>query len=136
MTVKVKTFELTDLDNFDCRDPNWSKVDPEHLLTMPMATLLIEDIPIALFGLLYKHKGVAEAFMYGSPLIKTNKIAFQEKTKELLDFCIPEYEIHRLEMYVDLYGTKWAESLGFEFEGKVSKYTEEKQDAYLYARFE
>jgi len=136
MTVDVKTFELRHLTNFECRDPNWKKVEPENLLTMPMVTVFAGDTVLGLFGLLYKHEGVAEAFMYGSIHIGDYKEEFQGMTKELLAFCIPEYNLHRLEMYVDKRNMKWAESLGFEFEGVVKYYTEEKQDAYLYARFE
>jgi hypothetical protein len=136
MTVRVKTFELKDLDTFVCRDPSWPKVDQENLLNYPMVTLYFDEIPIGLFGLLFKHKGVAEAFMYGSIHINKYKNDFQDMTHELLNLCFNEHQIHRLEMYVDKTNKSWAESLGFELEGKVKNYTEEKQDAYLYARFE
>lgn len=133
--VKVKTFELKDLDTFICRDPLWKDVKPESLLNFPMVTLYIDNIPMGLFGLLFKHEGVAETFMFGSIHINKYKNEFQDMTKELLLLSFEKYEIHRLEMYVDKTNKSWAESLDFKFEGKVEKYTRDKQDAYLYARF-
>lgn len=134
MTAKLVPFTLDHIEKFDCRDLTWSTIYAEGMLAMPMVTLFIKDTIVSIFGLREVHKGVAEGFLYGGKSIKDHKAEFHKITKRLPDFAMNKYNLHRLEVIVEEKNKRWAESLGLELESVLRKFTEDKQDAYMFTR--
>lgn len=141
MRVKIKDFEVIDLDKFDCRDdfPNLKETMEININDSARDTLTIMygDEVMFLAGVRYLRDGVAEAWMLGSDLVEKHKLPFYRTVKGLIEFCFHKLDIHRLQISVEAdwkSGTKWATNLGFNYEGLAVAYSSDKKDHHIFAR--
>ena len=114
------------LDNFDEGDPDTK-----------IYSMAFEEKIVAVCGIQRLREGVAEIFIVTASAIKLAGPDFTETCRGLLGKHVAEWQLHRVEGYVredfDI-GIRWAETMGFEREGLLKKFGEDKSNSYLYAR--
>jgi len=99
-------------------------------------TALIDDIILGVGGCIVFWPGMAQGWYALSNHAEYNKIGVVRCLKEMIDLAFKELNLHRLETTIRsdfVQAQKFIEYAGFEFEGTMRKYTEDKKDAYLYA---
>ena len=93
---------------------------------------------ICFAGVNYLRPGVGEVWIVDGYLIPTCKLGFFRAIHRLIErYLFQGKELHRVQMGVRTNfekGCKFAEKLGFEREGIMKQYCNDKQDYYLYAR--
>lgn len=108
----------------------------EVLAEMPFATTALDDgVPVALFGLqhLWQGRGLVWAFIGDS--MGSSMITITRKCRNMLS----EAGYPRIEMHVEAgfgAGERWAEMLGFQLEGKMSRFFPDGSDATMWARID
>ena len=93
---------------------------------------------IAFAGINHLRTGVGEVWVIRSEFIKFHKFSFYKTCLRLVEFCLEIMDLHRLELAVNVNHPewfKWAEKLGFKFEGKQERYDYLGNDHLIYVRF-
>lgn len=88
---------------------------------------------IALFGKNQISNGVVEVWLIPSTKVKEHAKSIVKAFKTIIDITLQESHIHRVQMAVLESHRKWAETLGFEYEGVVKNYHDNK-DHYMYIK--
>lgn len=129
MTVKIDLLKKEHLDIFNSRDGL-----PENLEADTAVAIMYKDIVIAIFGLEVQRQGVAEGWLYGAHEIEKYPHTFFKSAIWAVESAIKHYKLHRLEIAVSEDQGKWAEKLGFKFESRMEKWSEEGEDYLRYVR--
>jgi hypothetical protein len=97
---------------------------------------LVDSKPIAAFGVIMLWQGVGECWMMGSPELSKHAFAVIKKLRSLTDQLITA-GLHRVQIYVaDTTNlNKWAQLLGFTFEGRLHRHSADGSDNMLYAKW-
>jgi len=80
---------------------------------------------VASAGVMIIWDRVGEAWTVTSPLVNKYASFFHKTIKDHLDKVINQYRLERVQCFVDKenkMATKWAEKLGFEYEGEMRKF--------------
>lgn len=88
---------------------------------------------IALFGKNQISNGVVEVWLIPSTKIQEHGKSIVKTLRAIVDITLQESHIHRVQMAVLASHRKWAETLGFEYEGLVKNY-HDNQDHYMYIK--
>ena len=102
-----------------------------------METVMLEDEPVAVLGMVLLWKVVAEVWTVISEAAKKAPISFHKCVLASLIYHERLLGVSRTQMAVRKEfeeGRKWAESLGFDLEGIMVKYGPDGKDFYRYAR--
>lgn len=102
----------------------------------PASTYMVDDTPVASFGITPLWDGVAEVWaVFDDRYIRDHGVMLVRSTKQFLDDLSEKY--HRLQCFVFANNErlkKFVETFGFEQEGLMKKYGPTGDDFYLYAR--
>lgn len=91
----------------------------------PAFTIFHDDEIIACGGIIIMWPGMGEAWAFTSPLVRKYPKFFHQEVKNHLEALIDVYHFVRVQaMVVKEFAVarKWAERLGFEYEGEMRKY--------------
>lgn len=97
-------------------------------------TGLVEGRPVICAGLVEQWEGRALAWALISEEAGPHFVHVTRLIRKILNMA----QYRRIEAHVDcefIQGIRWAEMLGFEVEAKMSRFTAEGRDAFLYVRF-
>lgn len=117
--------------------------DMEHNLTVPTTHFLSlvndDGEVVAIAGWTFVRAGTIEVGVYRSDSVDNYWLGFSRIIKNLVDLYIPNRipNVHRAEIYVDVdweMGGKWANFLGFEYEGICRAYDKNYKDHALYSK--
>jgi len=91
--------------------------------------------PIGAFGLFTIWNGVGEAWLMSSPRLNKFPVFLVKNFRQLSDEVLRR-GLHRIQILVHNTKTlaRWAETLGFEYEGFLRKYTADGQDILIYSK--
>lgn len=140
-SVTIKKMDQEGFDEFQslyhfCANED----DPGHnqgLFSISSFTyfLLVDNKPIAAFGAIILWKGVAECWLMGSPHIGTYRLSVIKALKSLTNQMLTA-GLHRIQIYVKdtPMMKKWAELLGFTFEGVLRKHALDGSDNLIYSK--
>lgn len=81
--------------------------------------------------------GSAQLWAVLSPATEKHPIALRRACIQLVHYAVDKQHLHRVSLTVKssyAKGIRFAESLGFQFEGKMLRFLPDKEDANLYAR--
>lgn len=101
-------------------------------------TIMYGDKMLAIVGVNFIHRGVAECWSITSDLVKEHPVSFHKTVLLLLKFVEREFNVHRFQMVVRRdypEGQKWAKSLGFFEESVMGRYDVDKAHVSMYVRF-
>jgi len=101
-------------------------------------TIMFDNLFLAIVGVNFIHRGVAECWSITSDLVKEHPISFHKTVLSLLKYVEREFKVHRFQMAVRRdykEGQKWALSLGFFEESVMGRYGPDKGHVSMYARF-
>lgn len=87
---------------------------------------------VGILGASFIGKGIWEGWFYPSKKVKNHTRALVRSSKLMSDLIV-EKDMHRLQIAVLSDNKKWAESLGFQFEGIVKNYHGNK-DHFMYIK--
>jgi hypothetical protein len=139
--VKMLPYQPGHLDFLDIRDLELSHIGEKQLAATAelgtCATLIIDGVPIALLGFFEHWKGVFEIFMIpGKHFRKHGKTAIPI-IKRYLDSFFTVHGAHRLQTtaIADGMHDRWMEYIGFQCEGNLLKYSWNKVDYRIWARY-
>lgn len=108
------------------------------LITAGVCFSMVEDNRvIGCGGLIPKWKGVGEVWIAVSSELKDRPLLLVKETLRCLHMFNTRGGYHRIQMHIRSEDTglhRWAESLGFTFEGKMRQYGPDRLDHDLYAR--
>ena len=134
--IRIATPE--DLDY--CREHPINPAVTEHYKGLKLTgwayTALIEGKILGIGGVVVYWPGVAEGWYCLSEEANNHKISLVHCIKKVTAKAFKDLNLHRLQTTIRLDFTQakeLVEHTGFELEGVMKKYTEDKQDAYLYA---
>lgn len=85
------------------------------------------------------HEGVGAAWLLPSIYIADYKVGFHRTITRLIDDIIRANDLHRVQCYVHKdfeKSKKWVKRMGFEAEGLLKQFGQDKADYYIYARVE
>ena len=99
-------------------------------------TLMRKKKPVLIAGLLPMLPGTAMAWLVASDLIRRYPVAAAASCRAGLARLRLEHKLHRVQVFI--YpgfptAIRFAEWLGFQYEGTMKKVSADKQDYYLYA---
>ena len=100
-------------------------------------SILVDEHPIAVIGMVVLWPGVAEVWSVISEEARETPISFHKCVLSSLVCHETVLKLHRTQMCVRAdyeEGLRWAESLGFKSEGVMLKYGPEGNDFFRYAR--
>jgi len=101
-----------------------------------MLTLFKDGEVICISGVNRQREGAGEVWLIPGVLVDCNKLDFYKAVKKVVSFCHDKLGFHRLEMAVNTstdFADKWAENLGFKFEGIARFYDCAGNDCKIYA---
>lgn len=115
-----------------------AEADARALLRVGVGYALVrdEDKVLGYGGVIRKWTGVGELWIVTSEELRNRPLLLVRHVKRIINMIKVHGHFHRLEMHVvscDKTLRRWAESLGFTFEGKMSKYGPDAQDHDLYS---
>ena len=98
-------------------------------------TLLIDEKPIICSGIVVIAKGIGEVWTVSDKTVDKYPIAVHKSILKLLN-KFDQLKFHRLQAICAMIGNsgKWLEKLGFEKEGIMRQFGENKEDYLLYGR--
>ncbi len=82
--------------------------------------------------------GSSQLWAVFSPRVDLHPIALRRACLQFIHYAVDKQQLHRVSLTVKsgyAKGTRFAQSLGFELEGKMKKFLPDGEDANLYARF-
>jgi len=144
--VTYRQFTYEHLNNFEgLHDDNGyqtSKNDRKPRLVYqsqcgPCITALIDNRPVAIFGLVLLWDGVGEAWSSFSGEARRYPIAMTKGANTFFDICEILFSLHRIQITVrsnDKRAVSWAKCLGFKSEGLMTEYSVDKTDYYMMRR--
>ncbi len=91
---------------------------------------------IAAGGIAPIWEGVACAWLLSTPLVDKYKLFLHKTVKNAIRFVSEAKRLHRIETVIladHLISQRWAERLGFEYEGTMMKFDARKNNYYRYA---
>jgi hypothetical protein len=144
--VTYRQFTYEHLNNFEgLHDDNGfqtSKNDRKRRLVYqsqcgPCITALIDNRPVAIFGLVLLWDGVGEAWSSFSGEARRYPIAMTKGANTFFDICEILFSLHRIQITVrsnDKRAVSWAKCLGFKSEGLMTEYSVDKTDYYMMRR--
>ena len=93
-------------------------------------TLLIDGNIICCFGVMECWPGVYEAWLIPSIYVRKYSKTFVKTIKQYIDILQNEYKFWRLQTasYADNLHDRWMKALGFQEEGRLRKYSINKND--------
>lgn len=103
-----------------------------------LATLLVGNDVISIVGLKVLHEGVAEVNAITSPLVSRLPLAFTRLCKGLIASYMKDLGLHRVQFYVRFdneMGRRWAVVLGFQEEGYLRNFSQDRAGYFIFARF-
>jgi hypothetical protein len=136
MTARVVPFEMYHLNSFIAKNPMPGLEEIcEFNLKNPsfrqLASVFAENVCIALCGTHRINKDCVEVFLIPSIYIKNHAKSIVWAMRTLTEILLKE--VDRIQMPVLAENRKWAETLGFTFEGIASKYIDG-QDHYMFVK--
>lgn len=140
--INVVPFELKHIAEFV---PEKSNLDIKATAIVNMldtnrelVSFLVDDKMVCLLGVNHYREGTAEVWLIKSTEIYKYKYEFFKRVKDLIDnFLFENLKLHRVEMSILAgweKGYKWADKLGFKFEGIMKAYDTNYNDHALFAR--
>tara|TARA_R100001086_G_scaffold88542_1_gene43370 strand:- start:583 stop:1080 length:498 start_codon:yes stop_codon:yes gene_type:complete len=94
--------------------------------------------PMLCFGVSPQWYGVAELWMIpDTKLVSKNRIKFHRGAKKFMELIMEELNLHRIHVTVlssNIKAIKWIESISFQREGVLRKYTFDKKDMIIYSK--
>lgn len=100
-------------------------------------TMMRDDTPIGCGGIIPRWNGVGEVWIAVSEELKQRPILLVKETLRCIHLFHQRGGFHRIQLHIrteDAGLQRWAESLGFTFEGIMRQYGPDKSDHKLYAR--
>ena len=100
-------------------------------------TACLHNKPVAMFGCILMWHGVAELWAVLSKDALKKPVALSKCAITFADICEISLKLHRLQIHVkssNERAIKWGEFLGFEIEGKLIQFTQDKKDCYIMSR--
>ena len=118
---------------------------PEYVSYLDSATkdsygycVLDNGRPVLCFGVSPQWYGVAELWMIPDKhLLRKHRFIFHRGANNFMRYLMEELNLHRIHVTVladDLRALKWIESISFQREGVLKKYTFDKKDMIMYSR--
>ncbi len=140
-TRRTKTADLFKIDGIDTTGYQNVGAYEAKFLHRFARTMLIDEKPVAIFGVSPLWKGCAQAWSY----IENEEIAgdfgatryLLDLSKELISVSQELLALHRLQMSVQAAfepAIRFAEHLGFSREARMARYGPDGEDHYLYAK--
>ena len=146
-SLSVVPFRSYLLNIMDLHEHDQAHLDqmPEYVSYLDSATkdaygycVLDNGRPVLCFGVSPQWYGVAELWMIpDTKLVSKNKIRFHRGALRFMDLIMEELNLHRIHVTVlasNIKALKWIESISFEREGVLKKYTFDKKDMIMYSR--
>jgi hypothetical protein len=103
----------------------------------PSITAFVNNIPVAVFGIVFLWKGVGEAWSLFTQESRRYPIAMTKGAFAFFDSCQILFNLHRLQITVkctDKRAVSWAKHLGFVKEGTMIAYSADKDNTYMMRR--
>jgi hypothetical protein len=102
-----------------------------------LKTLVADEKPVAVIGLLHLRNGVAECIMGCGDSVDSHAVSFVKTVRSLHEEYVEKLKLHRIQITIrsdhrDL--IRWADFLGFKQEGLMSAYGSQGADYFMYAR--
>jgi len=120
LKIHRRRFDLLTFLNF----PN-PEIVAKNLAQGPAFTGLIDGEILACGGILPLWKGVGEAWVVTSLLVNQYPLSFAKTIWRKLKEIIIEHQFERVQTVIDadyVISQRWAERMGFEYEGLMRKY--------------
>jgi hypothetical protein len=97
---------------------------------------LVNNVPIACFGLFTLWKGVGECWLMGSPELHKYSLSVIKVLRDLTNQLL-SVGMQRIQIYVNNTDqlNKWARLLGFTFEGILHNHSIDGRDNAIYAKW-
>lgn len=133
--IRIVPFEPTHLAEIDIKACHLG--EKVESISTPAITFLLGGEPISIFGGLQICPGNLQIWGLCSEKVRARPIAFFKALKLMLDFYATEKKMHRIQMSViESYreGQRFAEALGFSYEGTMTNYGPDGSNYFLYAR--
>lgn len=142
MKVEVKQFHIGMLDEMKAKPEFHGNVKSlvSRIYMVPKhdeVAVLVDDVIVAVIGLIEHWPGVAEAWSVTTELVYRTPISFHRTVKRLLDGYVRMWNLRRVHMTVtegSKRNERWAMMLGFELEGRLRKLSPDGRDQFMYAR--
>ena len=109
---------------------------PKTVMT-DAVTVMDGEQPVAIIGSFVFVPGVVHLWGLISEDVRAKPLAFHRVTRELLAYYEKTQKPRRIQMDVKasyIEGQKWAQALGFEYEGTMKRYGVNGEDFHLYGR--
>lgn len=134
--LKVTELQLSDLDSFNRADREDLIEDVKFNLGFPqfrrMYAMKDGETLVAIIGASYISKGVWEGYVFTCDDIHKYAKRLVREARDFSDWAF-EWDVHRLQIAVLEENRKWAEAIGFQFEGIVKNYHSNK-DHFMYIK--
>ena len=146
-SLSVVPFRSYLLNIMDLHEHDQAHLDqmPEYVSYLDSATkdaygycVLDYGRPVLCFGVSPQWYGVAELWMIPDKhLLRKHRFIFHRGAGKFMDFLMEELNLHRIHVTVlasNIKALKWIESISFQREGVLKKYTFDKKDMIMYSR--
>jgi hypothetical protein len=133
--IKVRPFRPEDYEKIRLK----SIYGPEKIegVLGPAFTFLIDEQPIAIFGMYLIGPGLGQVWALTSDDLRREALGFHKAVLGLIYWSFDNWKLRRMQMSVRVgytEGWKWARSLGFKCEGVMKAYSPDGTDCWLFAR--
>lgn len=133
--IQVVPFLPEHLETIHVRDEQKGEI-PGKVLT-DAVTFMVHDLPIAILGYFLIAPRVVQVWAIIGNEISLCPIAFHKQVLHFINWGFEYFTLQRMQMSVKIHyskAIKWAESLGFKYEGRMKLYHFDGSDCYLFAR--
>jgi hypothetical protein len=142
--IHVHAFQADHLDRFVARDKSVSleaqKAKIRSLYALggsEIRTILLGDEVVGVVGVTPYWRGMGEVWTMLSDRIREAPVGFHRAISQLIEELMTSGAYHRIHSFVRWdfdAGLRWIQSLGFWYEGRLSKFGEDRSDHFLFAR--
>jgi hypothetical protein len=140
--IKIAPITMDDLHSMKKMSGLFAHIDIEYtghaLISVGAGFSMIEDGQcIGCGGVIPRWSGVGEVWIAVSENLRRRPLLLVKETLRVMDMLNTRSGFHRLQLHIPSTDTglkRWAESLGFTFEGRMLQYGPDKRDHDLYAR--
>lgn len=132
--IRMRPFDVQNLMGIDNSD---DIIQSQAKMGTSYTAIDNEGNIIAIGGMCIIRIGVGAPWVITSDLFVKYKVWIHKAIKNMAEEAIKIYNLHRLETAIvkeHEVSHRWAERLGFEREGLMRKFDQNKKDYYLYAR--
>lgn len=148
MEVKVLKFHPKHLEVMDVRaddsdlfagfktEEGMQRVEQMAAISVQAVTFFVDGRVLFCAGFCNLWPGVFEVWMLPSIYIKKHSVYFARLMRRYLDGIQEDFKAHRIQTtsFDDPFHEKWMKFLGFEWEGRMKKFTHDKRTMVMYGR--